>query len=210
MSDHRYPSYGAPTQPGQVTPMGDRQAPWPPPNARPAEPVRFGDFAVTGTPFQRIPLDQVWTLMPVGQNIATFNRQRPVDITVDAQSNVSASPGLIVQFNRPTAIFQITGSAVNTGQDAIVGDPRDTFLIDLQRTQGAERFTTGPALGSTIIGTGERPFKIAPNGWLFDMGQSLAITITPLRPDLRITINFSTAEVRGPANFTWGTVPAAP
>lgn len=208
MSNPRYPHYpGEP--PYGATPMGDRQAPYPPPpDARPAQAPTWGDFAVTGSPFSRIPLDQVWTLMPQGRNIAMFNQQRPVTVTADAQSTVTGGTSRLT-FDRPTAVFQITGTAISTdAANPIVGDPRDTFTIDLQRASGAERFLTTPVLGSCVVGTAERPFKIAPNAWLFGSGEALIVIITPQRPSLLINVNFSTAPVRGPANFTWSSVPA--
>lgn len=198
---------------GASAPLGDRQPPFPAPeSSRPANKRMFQDFAVTGTPFQRAPLTEVWTLLPVGNNIAMFRRDRPLDIVINAQGSIQGGTDLRVYFQHPTAVFWITGTAVASGDgaDAIVGDPRDQFTVEYQRASQAERFLTGPALGSTVTGTGQRPYRLAPNGWLFNSGESLIVTLTPLRPDMRITLNFGTAEIHGPANFTWGTIPAVP
>lgn len=204
--------YGAPGRSG-VTPIGNRQAPWPPQQgSMPAEVPTFGDFATTGNPFQRTPLAEVWTLLPHGNNLAMMNRQRPVTWTVNANAQVSGPTTTNLRFSRPTAVFQMMGTSVPEGDQAaaIVGDPRDQFTVTMQRASASEELINAPALGSTVLGTAERPFKLAPNAWLFDRGEELIVDITPLRGNLRICINFSVAEIRGPANFTWSAVTPGP
>lgn len=202
--------YGAPGN--GPTPLGDRGAPWPAPgSARPAEIPTWGAFQTTGNPFQRTPLAEVWSLIPVGTNLALQPRVRPITFDVDDNGAVVGRNNINLQFSRPSVLFQMTASAVATGQGAaIAGDPRDTFRIQMQRSNGQEELINAPALGSTVLGSAERPFKVAPNGWTFDRGESLIVTITPLRADLSIDITLTVAEITGPANFTWSTIPPHP
>lgn len=109
----------------------------------------------------------------------------------------------IIQFDLPCRLIAINGSAFNTaaGNALPVGvDPRDTFLFRLEYTTGDKLHIT-QRLGSTVVGTSQRPGEIGGVGYTIDQGASVTIGITPLLANLRIDITLVCLEMRGPRNF---------
>lgn len=107
-----------------------------------------------------------------------------------------------VQFDLPCRLIAINGSAVDTTGAALpVGlDPRDTFLFRLEYTTG-DRLHITQRLGSTVVGTAQRPGEVGATGYTINQGASVTLGITPLRANLRVDITLHTLEMRGARNF---------
>jgi hypothetical protein len=178
--------------------------PWPPPpGARPSiQPPTFGSQGAdaNGQWYRR----QVFfpePPFPMSDTTAVQPRDRPVESVINLAAN-NTQPR-VIQFDIPTCVYALAASAIDTTDPTTYTgvDPRDLFVLGFENTNG-DRFTTAPALASTIVGTAERPRLIGGVGWLFDRGGSLLVNITPLVDNLRIDVNLISIEIRGPANYT--------
>jgi hypothetical protein len=127
-------------------------------------------------------------------------RDRPIEAVINLAANNSQPR--VIQFDIPTCVYALSASAVSTADATTYTgiNPRDLFTLSFENTNG-DRFTTAPALASTICGSGSDPRLIGGVGWLFDRGGSLLVTVTPLVDNLRIDVNLISIEIRGPANY---------
>ena len=107
-----------------------------------------------------------------------------------------------VQVDIPCSLFEITGAACDTAGAALpVGmDARDTFLVRFEHSQN-DRLSTAAGLGSAMVGTAGFPAKVGFGTWKFGNGATMHVFVTPLRANLRITINLRVIEIRAGQNF---------
>jgi hypothetical protein len=127
-------------------------------------------------------------------------------ISTDTDYAVGTEAIRTVQFDIPCRLIAINGAAFNTaaGNALPVGvDSRDTFLFRAEYTQG-DRLHVAARLGSTVVGSAERPGEIGGAGWTINSGASFVLGITPLVAGLRISITLVCLEMRGPSNYTRG------
>ena len=123
----------------------------------------------------------------------------------DADYAVGGEAIRIVQFDLPVRLVAINGACTQTNDvGLIVGqNPLDQFLFRLEYTQG-DRLHVAARLGSTVVGTAERPGELGGTGWTIDQGAAVVLGITPRRTALRIDIVLVCLEMRGPRNYTPG------
>lgn len=125
-------------------------------------------------------------------------------LLVSTESDYTVGSGAIrrVPFDIPVRLIAMNGTSVKTDGSALpVGwDPRDTFTIQAEYTQG-DKLITNPVLGSTVLGTAQRPGELGGVGWTMNPGGTLLLTITPLVAGLRISIALACLEIRGPTNY---------
>lgn len=107
------------------------------------------------------------------------------------------------KFDIPGTVVAWNGACFNTGAGnafPIGVRPLDTFLINLT-TSTRENITTGPVLGSALLGTGENPGQVGAYGYMISAGGTINMEITPLLADLRITIMLTILELRAGSNY---------
>jgi hypothetical protein len=80
---------------------------------------------------------------------------------------------------------------------------QDTFLFRLEYTQG-DKLHISQRLGSTVVGTAQRPGELGGVGYTINPGATVILGITPLLANLRIDITLVCLEMRGPSNYTGG------
>jgi hypothetical protein len=127
-------------------------------------------------------------------------------LSTDTDYAVNSESIRRVQFDIPCRLIAINGSSFNTAQgNALpVGvDPRDTFLFRLEYTQG-DKLHISQRLGSTVVGTSQRPGELGGVGFTINPGATVILGITPLLANLRIDITLVCLEMRGPSNYTGG------
>lgn len=130
-------------------------------------------------------------------------------LSSDTDVAVGAETIRTIPFDIPARVITITGSCVNTAQAGAlpVGvDPRDCFLFRVQYVSG-DKLHIDARLGSTVVGTGQRPLELGNSGYNIDQGGALVVGITPINPipaAFRIDITFHCLEIRGSSNFTGG------
>lgn len=122
----------------------------------------------------------------------------------------------VVQFDIPCRVVAINGSCTPTTAAAAGAvpftsniDPRDMFLFQVEYTTG-DKLHVQPRLGSTVVGTAQRPGELGGVGYTVDQGGGLVLHITPssmlsnLSGAYRIDITLHALEVRGSSNFVGG------
>lgn len=195
--------YGGGPGPGQ-----GYGAPAPMPGSVAAQPMlgppSLSDYAANAPAWARLQAYLPEVTMPVGRNIGIQERDYVANWTFTSTTAQAQN----LQFSQPSTIYAMTAAAVDTSGTitANLRNPLDLFRVQLTRING-DRFQTASALGSTIFGTGTAPRLIGPSGWMFDIGGTLRIDVTPLISTLIIDMVFWTLEVRGPSNFVWQAVP---
>lgn len=155
-----------------------------------------------GIPFRQTEVFEPMPWLAVDPNIGYMTNDRVSNLTGGA-----ANTEVIVRngFDVPSVVYALTGSAIDTtGADLPVGmSPLDTFLVQFVLTNG-QRWQTVPALGSTLLGSGERPRKTGRPTWVLNNGAVMEVRITPLRTNLRIDVVMYTLEQPGPTNIATG------
>lgn len=106
-----------------------------------------------------------------------------------------------VQFDIPCRLIAINGASFDT--NALTTGSQNDFLFRLEYTTG-DKLHTSARLGSTVVGSSERPGEIGGAGYTIDQGASVILGITPLVANRRIDITLVCLEMRGPRNFTRG------
>lgn len=175
-----------------------------------------GLAALGGAPNQPLP---PWVRMPffptapfysTNPNVGTTIRFYSVTVlSTDSDVTVGAESLRNAKFDIPCRIIAINGSCVNTAANGAlpVGvDPRDCFLFRAAYSTG-ERLHVSPTLGSTVLGTADRPGELGSTGFSIDAGGTLECGITPINPiptNFRIDIVFHVLEIRGSANLIGG------
>jgi hypothetical protein len=106
-----------------------------------------------------------------------------------------------VQFDIPCRLIAINGGAFNT--NTLLPVSNDNYLFRLEYTTG-DKLHTAARLGTTVVGSAERPGEIGGAGYTIDQGASVILGITPLVQNLRIDITLVCLEMRGPRNFQRG------
>lgn len=130
-------------------------------------------------------------------------------LNTDADVAIGSESIRNIQFDIPCRVIAINGSCVNTaalGAMPVGVNPRDCFLFRAEYTTG-DRLHVAARLGSTVLGTMERPGELGGVGYTIDQGGSLVIGITPINPipaAFRIDITLHVMEMRGSANFVGG------
>ena len=127
-------------------------------------------------------------------------------LSTDTDYTVNGESIRRVQFDIPCRLIAINGAAFSTGVgNALpVGvDCRDTFLFRLEYTQG-DKLHISQRLGSTVVGTAQRPGELGGVGFTINPGATVLLGITPLLANLRIDITLVCLEMRGPSNYTGG------
>lgn len=152
-----------------------------------------------GVPFRETPIKDPKPWLAVDQNIGYMLNDR-----ISTISGVAANTQTIVRqgFDVPSAVFALTGTAIDTTGAALpVGlDPLDTFTVQFVLTNG-QRWQTVAGLGSTILGTAQRPRYLGGPCWILNNGAVMQVIITPLRANLRIDVNMMVVEQPGPTNI---------
>jgi hypothetical protein len=122
-----------------------------------------------------------------------------------------------IAFDIPCRVVAINGSCTPTTPASAASvpfagtsvDPRDLFLFRVEYTTG-DRLHVASRLGSTVVGTAQRPGELGGVGYTIDQGGALILGITPMASlsalggAYRIDITLHTFEVRGSANFVGG------
>jgi hypothetical protein len=127
-------------------------------------------------------------------------------LSTDTDYAVNSESIRRVQFDIPCRLIAINGSSFSVGQgNALpVGvSSQDTFLFRLEYTQG-DKLHISQRLGSTVVGTAQRPGELGGVGYTINPGATVILGITPLLANLRIDITLVCLEMRGPSNYTGG------
>lgn len=198
-------AWGQQVQPSQA----QGSAPWPPPASAQAalSPPTFASYSQNAD-VRWTRVDAYWPHLTLPNS--AFIAIKSLDLVVSCSGNPanSAYANQQVTLPVPSVVFNVTGAAVDTTGTALpVGlASLDTFTIEIVMSNNDKKMTAA-ALGSTVVGTAQRPRQVGPTGWMADMGQSFNLTITPLRANLRIDIVLTAACIYGPASFSWQQIP---
>lgn len=165
-------------------------------------PPAWSDFA--GGPWAQIPAYLPTLTLPYGPNVGLQLRRFPTTFTFTSL----VAQQTTVQIDTPTSFFAVTaGSFTTDNSDVPRGrDPLSMFRVQFVRPMG-DRFDVAAGLGSTMCGPASNPALLGPNGWMVDRGSGVQITVTPLFTPIAVDIVLWGAEVRGPYNYIWNTVP---
>jgi hypothetical protein len=152
-------------------------------------------------PFMRVPIWPPQVLLSTNRAVGHQTRDYGAGI-LNIAANLPTNQS--IQFDIPVIIFAMTASVTTTDNSALaVGkDPLSLFTLLLQHSNGEQLTAGGARLGGAIVGTAQRPRLVGGNGYVFNQGSSLIMTITPLIANLRIDIVCQCIEERGPTNIT--------
>lgn len=123
--------------------------------------------------------------------IARQIRYRPLNfpsLTINQESVQT------ITFDRPTIVY-----AVSAAQQA--SDSLNNFRIRYE-TGTFDRVSTISALGSTLAGTGGRPFFFGGPALRFDNGASFRVGVTALTGGITVDVTLWTLEQPGPTNIS--------
>lgn len=152
-----------------------------------------------GNKWYRTPFYPTAPFVPFNPNVGTIVRHYSGGIV-----NQTAGTEVVVNvlFDIPCRLIAINGGAFTTDNSALpVGrNSLDTFLFRLAYTTG-ERLDISERLGSTVVGTAQRPGELGHAGWSMNAGSSVQLGITPLIANLRVDIVLVCLEMRGASNF---------
>jgi hypothetical protein len=197
--------YGSPAPvPGNSPAM--TQQPWPPSdNAQPLM-NNPGYQALAAQPYVSWSIESVADprpLIPVSANgdIAMMFFTRTARF-----ANIGAGIPTPVQlgFDTPAAVYARTAglrTANGTALTVSYANPLDLFDVIFTRQASGNLLDVTSGMGSTLLGTAERPAYIGGRGWQFDNGNSLTITVTPSIAGLIIDITVWYITFVGPQNF---------
>lgn len=135
------------------------------------------------------------------QGVALVTLDRPTRLTDGTADIVSTNN---VSFTNPTIVYGGSAAVRSTqGGDvpaAGYANERDMFEIQIQYTNNTP-WLAQAAMGSTVLGTAERPRIWGGNAFVVEQGQTLRVLITPFESNLQIDVVLWTLELQGPANF---------
>jgi hypothetical protein len=110
-----------------------------------------------------------------------------------------------IQFDLPCRVIGFNGASVDltTPSTGPINESNMNlmYLMRVEYTMG-DKLHTSARLGSTVVGTAQRPGEIGGHGYNIDQGASLQVFITPLVADIRIDITAICLEMRAPRNYT--------
>jgi hypothetical protein len=173
---------------------------------------QMGGDGVGGQPqWVRFPFFPTAPFYSTNPNIGTQTRFYSTGLLSSDTDFVALGAEVIrtITFDIPCRIIAINGSCVNTaalGALPVGVNPRDCFLFRAEYTTG-DRLHVAARLGSTVLGTMDRPGELGGAGYTIDQGGSLILGITPINPipaNFRIDITLHAMEIRGSANFVGG------
>lgn len=152
-------------------------------------------------PFMRTPIWPPQVLLSTNRQVAHTHRDYCTEIL---NANVNVETVTSIQFDIPVLVYAMQAQIQNTGAlNTQLGGNGDlnTFLCSIEHANG-DRLTTQATLGGNLFGSGEQPRLIGGNGYVFDRGSSMIFNITPLAPNMRVSIAVWCIEERGPRNLT--------
>jgi hypothetical protein len=117
---------------------------------------------------------------------------------------VGAAVPRTIPFSVPVILIARNGGAVSTGVGNAfpVGiNSRNCFLVEFRLGSNNVAIDTAPTLAENVLGTGERPGEIGGDGFPINAGDVLIANITPLLPNLNISISMIMLEQLGRQNF---------
>ncbi len=163
-------------------------------------PATTSQWASEGVQFKATPIKDARVLIPQDERIAVVPRVRSVQDIVDQGVNMPINRP--VRIDIPFTAYALVGWATPSDGTALPDNlhPLATFLIEVQDS-GSNLFTTEPTMARNVLGTAERPGQIGGYGYVFNRGTNLNFIITPLRPNLRISVAAWGVDFMGPANF---------
>ena len=152
-------------------------------------------------PFMRTPIWPPQVLLSTNAQVGHTHRDYCTELL---NATVNVETVISIKFDIPCLVYALQASVQNTAAlGGVLGGNGDlnTFLCSVQHANG-DRLTTQAVLGGCLFGSGERPRLIGGNGWTFDRGSTMIFNITPLAPNMRVSIDAWAIEERGPRNLT--------
>lgn len=155
-----------------------------------------GATVINGTPFSRYDVATPAPLLPDEGYTMGIN-DRVVSVTGVAANTQSIQN---IAFDLDSAVYAWTGAAYLTTLAAAFpgngfANPLDTFTIQFRLSQGKRYYQTTPTLGSTVLGTAERPRYLGMPSLRLSSGTVLQAIVTPLIANLRIDVTLYTIEL---------------
>ncbi len=152
-------------------------------------------------PWMRVPIWPPQLLLSTNKQVGHQTRDYGTGI-LNIAANTSTPRS--ISFDIPALIFQFNAAVVDTAGGPLPAgtDPLDTLTIGIEHSHGEQLLAGGARLGSAVCGSAARPRFVGGNGWVFNAGSTMIVTLTPLRPNLRIDVVVQVIEERGPTNLT--------